>query len=275
MAIAKNYDFMRLFEKFIRDSDSGRRLQKSGKRLRKSTIENYRYLQKLLVDFEVKKEFPLSIRSSLRLSKREFATEKKYWKKFYQQFTNYLYNDLGCFDNYVGSNIKMLKTFFNYLRNELGLHIGNFHKSFYVRKEVIPIVVLTPEQLNFLIFDKEFEKSLSDRLKRTKDIFVFGCTVALRVSDLMQLKPQNLEVIGEQYHLKVHSKKTETYTRIKLPDYAVDIIMKYKRKQKTLLPYITLFNLNKNIRSLMEVAGWTQVCNKTRWKRGIMIPASI
>src|ERR1043165_2036048 len=111
MAIAKNYDFMRLFEKFIRDSDSGRRLQKSGKRLRKSTIENYRYLQKLLVDFEVKKEFPLSIRSSLRLSKREFATEKKYWKKFYQQFTIICTMTLDALTIMLGVILKCLKRF--------------------------------------------------------------------------------------------------------------------------------------------------------------------
>lgn len=272
MAKIEKHNFLQLFEKFIRDSDSGRRLQKSGKRLSKGTIGNYRYLLKLLIDFQMKKEFPLIIQSSNRLNKREFITEKKYWKKFYKEFTNFLYNDLGCFDNYVGSNMKMLRTFFNYLNNDLGFYIGNSHKNFYVRKEEIPVIVLTPEQLNFLIFDKEFETSLSERLLRTKDIFVFGCTVALRISDLMQLKFQNLELIGENYYLKVHSKKTQTYTRIKLPGYAIDIIKKYKRKQKTLLPYISIFNLNKNIRLLMEASGWTQVCTKTRWKRGMILP---
>ncbi len=82
MAKIERHNFLQLFEKFIRDSECGRRLQKSGKRLGKGTIENYRYLQKLLMDFEMKKEFPLSIRSSTRLSKRQFAAEKKYWKKF-------------------------------------------------------------------------------------------------------------------------------------------------------------------------------------------------
>jgi len=87
----------------------------------------------------------------------------------------------------------------------------------------------------------------------------------------MKLKSQNLEIIGEHHYLKVHSKKTQTYTRIKLPDYAIEIIKKYKRKQNTLLPYISLFNLNKNIRLLMEAAGWTQVCTKTRWKKGMIM----
>ncbi len=55
------------------------------------------------------------------------------------------------------------------------------------------IITLTPEQLQFLIHDKLFEQALPDYLQKTKDIFVFGCTVALRVSDLMQLKPRNFE----------------------------------------------------------------------------------
>src|SRR2546423_15661735 len=92
-------------------------------------------LEKLLLDFSAKKEFPLRVKHSLRLSKREFNHEGKYWKKFYRGFTDYLYTDLGCFDNYVGSNIKMLRTLFNYLGNEVGLHVGNFHRNFYAQKE--------------------------------------------------------------------------------------------------------------------------------------------
>jgi len=269
MSAIKTYDFIQLLDKFIQASVTGRRLQRNGKRLRKGTIENYRYLRKLLSDFCNAKEFDLRIKCSARLTIREHNQEKKYWKKFYQEFSNYLYNDLGCFDNYVGSNIQMLRTFFNYLNIDLGLPVGNFHKQFYVRKEEIPIVVLTPEQLNFLIYNKEFENSLTDRLKRTKDIFVFGSTVALRVSDLMSLRPNNVEVIGEHTYLKTLSRKTHSFTRIKIPEYAVEIIKKYRRKQKTLLPLLSLFNLNKNIRLLMEAAGWTYSCTKTRSRQGI------
>ncbi len=232
----------------------------------------YQYLLKLLLDFQEEKNFSLRINTASRFTKREFTAEKKYWKKFYNSFTDYLYIDLGCYDNYVGSNIKMLRAFFNYLSNDHGLNHHNFHKSFYVRKEEIPITVLTPEQLNYLIFDIDFENRLSEKLKRTKDIFVFGCTVALRVSDLMKIRPHHLEIIGENYYLKVHSKKTLTYTRIKLPDYSVAIVRKYKGKQKHLLPQTSLFNLNKNIRLLMQAAEWTQPCIKTRWKKGIMVP---
>lgn len=168
--------------------------------------------------------------------------------------------------------MKMLRAFFNYLNDEKGMRVGTFHKSFYVRNEQIPIVVLSPEQLNFLIYDKLFEESLSNRLQRTKDIFVFGCTVALRVSDLLNLNGSNLEITDGSYYLKVTSKKTQTFTRIKLPDYAIEIIKKYHRKRhKTLLPVISNFNLNKNIKLLAETVGWIDTVAKRRGRRGISV----
>ena len=47
----KTYSFFPLYEKFIKDSKSGKRLQPNGKRLSKGTIDNYTYTQKLLEQF--------------------------------------------------------------------------------------------------------------------------------------------------------------------------------------------------------------------------------
>ena len=63
--------------------------------------------------------------------------------------------------------------------------MGLFYKDFYARKEEIPIIVLNQEQLKFLIQNKEFEDSLPESIKITKDIFVVGSTIGLRFSDLM------------------------------------------------------------------------------------------
>jgi hypothetical protein len=53
---------------------------------------------------------------------------------------------------------------------------------------VIPIFPLLPEELNYFIYKKGFETSLSSRMGEVKDVFVFGCTVALRVSDFWTRK---------------------------------------------------------------------------------------
>lgn len=264
----KILSFFTLYEKFIQDSRKGRRLQPNGKRISAGTITNYEYTLGLISKFCTAKQFDLRIRPARKLNARELETEKNYWKKFYKRFTDYLYEDCGFYDNYVGHNMKNIRTFFNYLNKDLALGVGDFHKLFYVRKEEIAIFPLLPEELNFLIYNKTFENSLTPRMKQVKDFFVFGCTVALRFSDLNALNKSNIRMVGDQYYLVVRSIKTNTDTLVKLPAYAVEIIHKYSKLKKRLLPPFNKVNLNKFIKQLLEKAGFTQPVAITRGKRG-------
>ncbi|MGQ0827331.1 MAG: tyrosine-type recombinase/integrase [Bacteroidota bacterium] len=151
------------------------------------------------------------------------------------------------------------------------MNIGNFHKSFYAQSEDIEIITLLPEQLNFLIYNKEFEASLPEHLQKTKDMFVFGCTVALRVSDIFRISHANIESVNGKYYLKVSSQKTNTLTRIVLPDYAIAIIDKYPRNRKTIFPEISNARFNLNIKSLIERTSWVDQRTKTRQRRGIPV----
>ena len=266
----KELSFFDLYDRFISDSKKGKRLQPNGKRISSGTVANYSYTRQLLFSFCQQKGFSLRIRPARYLNSRQLETEKNYWKKFYKRFTDWLYHDCGHYDNYVGQNIKNIRVFFNYLNKELALGVGEFHKLFYVRKEEIAIFPLLPEELNFLIYNMEFENSLSKRMKEVKDLFVFGCTVALRVSDLLALKKTNLRINNGQYYLVVRSIKTATDTVIKLPSYAADIILKQKR-QKGLLPHFNKTNLNKYVKQLLELAGFTHPVHVTRGKRGVAV----
>src|SRR3990167_2553067 len=166
----KQYDFFRLFDTFLKEMEDGTRKQKNGKPLRKSSIKPYIYLQKRLYDFSIKKNFPLHIYAVDSLKKRGLNAEKKYWVKFYNKFTDYLYKDCDCFDNYVNSSIKRLRAFFNYLIEDKDINVGSYHKKFYSVAEDIEIITLIPEQLNFLIYNKEFEEKLPEHLRTTKDM---------------------------------------------------------------------------------------------------------
>lgn len=272
IANKKRQDFFKLYDRFLQETKKGKRVQKNGKRIRNSSIEPYIWLRKLLYDFSVEKKFPLHIPLVGEMKKRELLAEKKYWTTFYERFTNYLYDDLQCYDNYVGSNIKRLRAFFNYLSAQKDMNVGSFHKRFYAFAEDIEIITLLPEQLNFLIYNKEFENSLPEHLKKTKDMFVFGCTVALRVSDIFKLSSTNIESINGKHYLKVLSQKTNTYTRIMLPDYAVEITKKYPKTKKTIFPEISNARFNKNIKSLIERTNWTDTRTKIRTRRGIPVP---
>lgn len=265
----KTYPFFELYNRFIKDSENGKRLQPNGKKITTGTINNYRYTAQLLQKFCIAKKFELRIRSIKKLNQRETQTEKNYWSKFYKKFTDYLYNDCGHFDNYAGANIKNIRTFFGYLNKNLLLQTGDFYKQFYVRKEDVSIVTLLPEELNFLIYDKAFEEGLSSKLRRVKDVFVFGCTVALRFSDLLSLRKTNIRINGDKRYLQVRSQKTATDTQVCLPDYAVEILKRYERqKGGWLLPRFNIVNLNLYVKELTEKAGFTHDVRKTRARRG-------
>jgi len=258
-----------LFKKFIRETETGKRLKKNGERIKKGSIDNYKYTLNNLIKFSVETGFELRICDASKLNKREFTSEKNYWKKFYKKFTEYLYKN-GCYDNYVGANIKTIRTFFNYLKNDKDFNTGDFQRLFYIRNEQVEILVLSPEQLKFLIHDREFETSLTPTLKRIKDIFVFGCTTGLRYSDIFNLTNKNFEKQEQDWYLKIKSQKTKTYSFIKLPDYAVKIYIKYKPKsaKTSVFKSITLFNFNKNLKALGEKADFTTPIAVSREKQG-------
>jgi len=258
-----------LFKQFIKETETGKRLKKNGERIKPQSIENYKYVLNNLIQFSSDTKFELRICDASRLTKKEFLTEKNYWKKFYQKFTEYLYKK-GCHDNYVGANIKTIRVFFNYLKNDKDFHTGDFQRLFYIRKEEIEIFVLSPEQLRFLIHDNEFENSLTPTQKWIKDVFVFGCTTGLRFSDIFLLTNKNFEKTENDFYLKIKSQKTKTFTSIKLPSYAIEIYQKYRQKdsKSTVFGKISLFNFNKSLKKIGELANLTDTIEVSREKQG-------
>lgn len=262
------HNLLDLLNKYILQIKKGKHLQKNGNKIKPGSQNNYNYLALLLNKFSKEKNFHLRIKTNLK-TRKEHDLEKKYWADFYKQFTDYLYFDLNHYDNYVGATIKLLKAFFNYLNTETGINTGNYYKKFFVTSEESEILVLSPERLNMLITSRELNNKLNSKLEKTKDIFVFGCTVGLRYSDLMHLTKANIEHFNNSTYLNVRSKKTQTHTKVKLPPYAIDILAKYNFKNGRLLPFYNKVLLNKNIKQLMEIAGFTEPANKIRRKRGL------
>ncbi len=198
--------------------------------------------------------------------------EKNYWNKFKQKFIAFLYKEKKYTDNTVNNVLKVIKIFFNYLHIEKAYSVGSFHKQLRISSQNTIPTVLQVEQLQFLISDLKFEESLNFYLKRVKDIFVFGCTVALRVSDLMKLQQKNIITHGEETYLSSFTQKTNTPIQIPLPRYAVDIIKKYKGKNgKYLLPRLSNTNLNIQIKKLIQKAGWDYPTVKVISKQGKLV----
>lgn len=259
------------FNQFIKAAAAGRRLTASGKRISKGTIVNYRFTQKLLQEYEEKYVIKLRIQLLHKASMRMLQKEKNYWSRFFQRFSCFLYLNKSYHDNYVNGVFKILKTFFNYLQNEKGYMVGNYHKSFRIPLQQSMPVVLQPWQLQFLISNKDFENTLNPYLKRARDILIVGCTVALRFSDLMNLKKSNLVQSGNETFLMFFTQKTGAEIRIPLPEYVLEIINRNKKRTgKYILPRISSTNINLQIKKLIKLAGWNQSLPKYISSRGKM-----
>lgn len=267
----KELPLVSLFETFIKESFTGKRRMPDGKRIKPQSVENYKYVLKYVMDYELFTGKKLTIKTNVQRNARILLREKIYWRKFYRKFSDFLFEEKKCFDNYVGCVFKVLKCFFRYLKNEKFLEFPEFYESFYVRKEDIRIISLLPERFYFLITDKNFESGLNATLRKWKDVFVFGCTTALRFSDLMNLKVRDIEFNGRDYFLYYRSMKTDTPVNVKLPKFAVDIYIKYssrKRASAKLFPSICLLNFNKHIRKIAKLANWIEVIGKYRNRNG-------
>lgn len=265
-------DVTNFFARFMKASASGRRVTPAGKRISKGTLTNYVYVQKLLVEFEELSNTKLRICLLHRASLRILQREKNYWHRFFIQFSNFLYKEKNYGDTYAANVFKIIRCFFNYLHNEKGFITGSYHKNFRIPQQQTTPIVLTPEQLKFLIADHDFEHSLNPFLKRAKDIFVFGCTVALRYSDLMKLKKTHIITTENGTYLSMYTQKTTTEIRVPLPQYALDIIFKYRKKTGSfVLPRLSSTNINIQIKKLIKAAGWVHTIPKNRSFRGKMI----
>jgi integrase len=88
----------------------------------------------------------------------------------------------------------------------------------------------------------------------------------------MNLQKKNIVYSGEDIYLKLFTQKTGTEVKIPLPDYAIDIIRRYKVKAgKYILPRLSVTNLNIQIKKLIEKAGWNYPLTKALSKQGKLI----
>lgn len=262
-------NFFLLLDEFINHSYSGKRTKKNGSRITRGTIVNYECYRSLMVDFTADTGFDLKLFLTERLSQRKKEQISNYYKRFYKALTNYMYDKKKYYDNYVGTIIKHHRCFLNHLAEYKALSIGSYHKLFYVPHEEIQIVTLNHHHVNYLLYNEAFNENLRERqMEVIRDIFVFGCTVALRFSDLMSLTQKNLLVVDGNHYIQVRSLKTGTNTSVKLPDYCVNILKKYNRKQGTLLPHFSNSHFNYRIKDLGELLPENPTMPKTRLRRG-------
>ncbi|TCJ16585.1 hypothetical protein EPD60_07540 [Flaviaesturariibacter flavus] len=268
----KTYLLRPLFRDFITKSEKGQREKYPGKKLTKGTIRQYEFVDQLLEEYENLDGAPIRLLVYKGTSTRILGQEKRYWQRFLRQFLDFLYSRKKHHDSYVAAVLKTIRACINYIIQDKHLPVVSFHKSFKVKAPSIEPVILSPQQLQFLIHDRPFSERLSPRLARTKDLFVFGCTVGLRYSDLMALERKHLIPTDQGYSLNIRTQKTGTPVQIPLPPYLIDIIKRYKSpRNRYLLPRLSSTNVNLQVKELCIEAGWDHPLPKLRHRRGRVV----
>lgn len=235
----------------------------------RKTIINYETLNKTLRVFSQKKNFELMLFIETNLSFADKDKAYRYHYKFYKTFKQYILEDRHCYDNYFCCLVKSLKTFYSYLKEFHHLPVGDYHKAWYCSKEQVVINTLNVEQLKFLIFNQDFESSLPETLREIKDVLVFGCTVALRFSDLMTVTWSNVIQINGHSYLKVRSQKTSTNTTIKLPGYIIQILVRNKHPYRNeLFQTMALSTFNLKLRKLAALFPFNYPVTLSRMQNG-------
>ncbi len=260
--------YFSLFDQLIESMYNGKKVRANGSPISRGTIANYEVLRRHLQGFADQDNFTLRIYNDLQLTARERKSAAHYHMKLYKAFLKYLYAK-GLYDNYVGLLIRNWRSFYNYLNDDLHLYVGSYHKKFHVPKDEIPVVALTKKQLFTLLYDEELQAELTSRkLIEVRDLFIVGCTVALRYSDLKRLSKLQLQKKEQHYYLDVRAAKTQIETRMLLPSYCVDIFQKYLKRGDHLLPQISLQYFNRKVKELSELIPENDYLHKVRERKG-------
>ena len=246
------------FEGFIRDSIRGRRRLRSGIKISQGTIQGYQQTLRALTALSPSDMRIPNICHLRTQSPEQLRKQVRLWKQFAKQLREYFRKKFGYSDSYVQLHFKNLKTFFHYMEREKGWRLGPIGSCFCISPNSITPIVLSPEQVRYLLFDNSFKGKLTRTLQRNRIIFLLGCFTGLRFSDLMGLRKTNL-IQGNNYiYIRLVTKKTGQLLEIPLPVEANELLSELKSNRTVyLLPRISSVNFNLQIKKLIKIAGWS------------------
>jgi integrase len=182
--------------------------------------------------------------------------------EFFSSFQNFLINhktDKGRTLNNItiAKQLSTLKTFLNYAKRS-GIKVSDGFKDFVIKRQKLEVIALTEEEFYKLV---NLDLSNNKRLDQVRDVFVFGCTVGYRYSDLKQLSRHHIK--GDTIYLTTEKTKTPLITP--LNEIALNILQKYARNKKP-LPIISNQKYNKYLTEVCELAELNEEIEIIRFK---------
>ncbi|GAL84243.1 site-specific recombinase XerD [Sporocytophaga myxococcoides] len=226
-------DFFTVYEEFINEN----RAVKAG-----NTIKQY------ITSFNHLKDFQKFSKDKIRFEKIDL--------RFYDKYLNYLITEKNLANNTVGTQIKDLKAFLNYIKKR-GISVSTDVNEFKVLREKPTIIYLSQKELSHLY---NFDFKGNQKLERARDLFCLQAATGLRISDLFRLGKEHIQ--ENTIRLKAH--KTKTDVLVPLTPISSGILSKYNYD----LPLISEQKQNENIKLACYEAGLKRKLEIAEYKGG-------
>jgi len=146
-------------------------------------------------------------------------TFNKITASYFDKFIAHLFNT-GYSPNTVGKHCRSLKAFLNYASG----------RGYYVHGAALRLMQVPREDTDKLHLDIDQVKDLinlkinNKPLDQARDLFIFSCFTALRVSDLMKVDKRNIK----KGYLEIRQTKTGDLVQIPIHPVITDLLKKYK-----------------------------------------------
>lgn len=213
-----------------------------------ASLQKYRRSKELLLNFNKKNygtdDIPaLEISSSFVYKLEEFLKYESCFK-----------GKTGIKNNSVVKYMKMYKTACNY-SIKMDLITKNPFHIYDGKLSIKDAIFLTQQELT-TIENKIFS---INRLEKVKDIFLFCCYTGYAPVDAIDLTPENL-FEDNNGNLWIMTNRTKTSIKANVPVLppVLNIIDKYKNKQKGLIPMISNQKMNAYLKEIADVCGITK-----------------
>lgn len=226
---SQKQSFAEYWDAFIERAKNGE-IRHNGNRYTEGTIKGYAKCLNSLLKYQEREQCVL--------------TFEDIDMDFYSDYMIYLEERL--IKNSVAEHWKKIKHIMKTSRLE-GLHTNIQYENFSISEEEVDNIYLTEDELK-AIADLELSGT---RLDKYRDIFLIGCYVGLRVSDLLRIKKEHFYTVDGKEILRIRTKKCPT--GVYIPFLWKDL--KYRlEKYDYNLPRISEQHLRKEAKEIGKLA---------------------
>lgn len=170
----------------------------------------------------------------------------------------------GLKNTTIGKKLGYLRWFLNWATSK-GYNKNIDYKTFRptLKKTQKKVIYLTQEEISVLLSMKFDEDKRY--LEPVRDVFLFCCFTGLRYSDACNLRRNDIK----RDHIEVTTVKTEDSIIIELNDVSRMILERYNDivfPGNRALPSLANQNFNRNLKTLCQIAGFTEKIRITTYK---------